>query len=607
MEDNLKYLAQLYGIELAYTDSSGIRREASEDTICKILSGMGVNASSWEETEKSIKHFLVTQAEQGIAPTLSYKVGHDHLTTEFTARSSDPWHILSWIITEEDNKTSYSGFFKREHLNVSREFELWGEKWQVFELYFPVSLSMGYHTLTVKGFGSDANPTTSYIIVSPHKCYLPENLANGWRSWGVQTQLFRLKRKDDWGIGDFTSLKKLAQSLGELGSDFITLSPLHDLDVRDLRGQNPFYPTDRFALNILYIDLNAIPELKESDELQKLLNSNIVINKIKKLKEGDEIDYRGVLNLKLSILERFHNIFEEHHLLKQTERANKFQEFLKSSPDIEQYAIFQALKEYFEQLKFTGTGWRYWEERFHNPDNPVVKEFSDKYRDKVNFFKYVQWVAYEQLESTYKSIKDAGLKLGLFQSLATTPRSSSSESWNNQDSYASNIYLGEPPSLSEPNGINTRLCCWNPINLQKNHFKTFIRVLRQTMKYSDGIRLGKYALSSKLYWIPDKSTPDDGAYVKYPIDDILGIIALESVRNKCIIATDPPASGSVSLKELNILERQFYLDPKDDTPYENSWEIDRQIALATVDHYMPSIKNFWMGNDITEELNFRNP
>jgi (1->4)-alpha-D-glucan 1-alpha-D-glucosylmutase len=114
----------------------------------------------------------------------------------------------------------------------------------------------------------------------------------------------------------------------------------------------------------------------------------------------------------------------------------------------------------------------------------------------------------------------------------------------------------------------------------------------------------------RLWWTPSGSEAEQGAYVHYPLDDLLGILALESQRNGCVVigedlGTVPeqirqrlPSKGVYSYKVM-YFEKQFNNFFKAPYQYEEQ-------AMATVStHDLPTLTGWWEGVDlkVRDDLN----
>ena len=72
---------------------------------------------------------------------------------------------------------------------------------------------------------------------------------------------------------------------------------------------------------------------------------------------------------------------------------------------------------------------------------------------------------------------------------------------------------------------------------------------------------------TRLYWIPPGLPPREGAYVRYPLGELLGILALESQRHRCLVIGEDLGTVSDEVRHalgagrvLGLYEEQFYLD-----------------------------------------------
>ena len=126
-----------------------------------------------------------------------------------------------------------------------------------FEL--PLDLPLGYHELEAK-IAREAPAERSLLIVAPPRCYEPPVLAAGRRLWGVAVQLYTLRSRVNWGIGDFHDLQTLIRWTASCGAGFIGLNPLHALAPSEPERASPYSASNRQFLNVLYIAVPQVPE-----------------------------------------------------------------------------------------------------------------------------------------------------------------------------------------------------------------------------------------------------------------------------------------------------------------------------------------------------------
>lgn len=602
MDSNFRYLLDLYGVETSYIDIWGGVHHANDHALKAILRAMGVKADTWEDCENSIREYQIRQAKRSIAPTLIYFEEHDHLEAMMTIPAEDEWETLQWKIVLEDG-TEQSGIFKREHLPISEHFQVWDEAWQRFELYFPVSLPLGYHELRITGWNSQPEGGSySRIIVVPRICYLTDGLQQGERYWGVNAQLYAATSTYNWGIGDFSDLKKLVDVTADLGGSIVGANPLHALHVGDIRGQSPYFPCSRAALHALYIDVGVVEEYQSSKKAQEFVATKEFQAKLKEQQKSDYIDYAAVMKLKMSALEYLYEEFRTAHLEKDTARAKQFRAFVEDRDDIVTYALFEALQEFCGKGTEEAWGWHSWPEKYQNPSNPAVAEFHKANTERVEFFEYLQWIIDMQLLAVSDHAEEKGLGVGLYMDLALGARVDGAEAWAIQEVLARGVSIGAPPDFYNYEGQNWQIGAWNPHGLQDVYFEPFIKVLRESMRYAGALRIDHVMAFMRLYWIPEGYPSNEGVYVHYPLQDLVGIVALESHRNKCVVVGEDmgtvPAEIRRTMDERALLSYRVHLFTKSGNDYLHSEAYPRNALVVASVHDSPTLKGFWHSKDI---------
>src|SRR5712672_3488826 len=122
------------------------------------------------------------------------------------------------------------------------------------------------------------------------------------RSWGIAVQLYGIRSHRNWGHGDFTDLANLIDIAAELGASGIGLNPLHALFDDRAEEASPYFPSSRFFLNPLYIDVEAIPEFPG-------LAAAGLAREVAALRAREFVDYAGVAQAKLHALALAYDAF----------------------------------------------------------------------------------------------------------------------------------------------------------------------------------------------------------------------------------------------------------------------------------------------------------
>jgi 4-alpha-glucanotransferase len=466
-------------------------------------------------------------------------------------------------------------------------------------------LPEGYHRLEVEvsGGGDAGAQDAMRLILTPEHCLLAQEEGDHGRFWGLQSQLYSLRSERDWGMGDFTDLARLAERAASLGAAALGVNPLHALFPADANHYSPYSPSSRFFLNALYIDPEAVPDLEECAAAQAMLADAGFRAAIAQLRAADLIDYPAVARMKLPMLERLFASFSERHRARSSGRARAFEAFRQEMGVLlERHAVFDALHEHALQT-WGGWCWQHWPEPYRHPDSTEVAAFAREHRDRVDFFAWLQWLADAQLRDAQTRARGAGMPIGLYQDIAIAVNAASSMTWAYPGVSPSGVSVGAPPDWFNPNGQDWALAPLSPVGLYEGGYELFIASLRQNMRHAGAVRIDHVMGLKRLYWIPSGAGASEGAYVRYPFDDLVRLIALESRRHRCLVVGEDlgtvpsgfrPAMQRAGVMSCRVLyfERdrdQRFLPPED-------YPADALVSVST--HDLPTLKGFWTCRDV---------
>ena len=244
------------------------------------------------------------------------------------------------------------------------------------ELRIPEELSLGYYELQLRAeAGGRTESGQTRLIVAPERTYLPECLNAGRRLWGFNLPLYALRRAHNWGIGDFGDLRAVMAWAASLGAAFVGVNPLHARSALPESDPSPYSPTSRLFYNLLYLDLDSVPELELSPEVQALLAGREFQAARHDLRQGPVVPYDRVFRLKRRVLELLFQAFQEHHggpEAPTTPRGREFAGFIQAKGDsLKNLGAFGALTEHFQE-----GDWRRWPREYQDPGSAAVAEFA---------------------------------------------------------------------------------------------------------------------------------------------------------------------------------------------------------------------------------------
>ncbi|MGD8374913.1 MAG: malto-oligosyltrehalose synthase [Acidobacteriota bacterium] len=593
-------LAELCGIVPAYHDIWGELRTVGPGTKRSLLASMGVRASSPEELLHEYRRRADLPWREVLPPVVVVEEPAGNLEVPLTlpeARAGEPFVAR---IEAEDGRAFERPFRPRELPETDRR-EVDGVVHVRRRLGIAAEPGLGYHRLTLRT-EEGIVAGRMRLIVAPARCWVPEALQGEGRVWGPTVQLASLRGAADWGVGDFGGLDRLARTCGTLGAGVLGLNPLHALFPANPRHASPYSPSSRAMLHVLYLDAEAVPEFAECREARDLLAEPAFQARLADLRGRDLIDWAGVAGAKREMLEILWRHFRRVHLDGDTPRGREFRDFVRDrGPRFASYGAFEALEERFRAAG--AWGWPAWPEEYRRPDSPAVARFAEEHPERVAFFQWLQWECDRQLAAVGRTCLDQGLGVGLYLDLAVSVDRAGFEAWSWQDVFAADAGIGAPPDDFNLKGQDWGLPPWIPEELRRAGYEPFVEVLRANMRHAGALRIDHVMGLMRSFWIPPGMPATEGAYVLYPFRDLLGILALESVRNRCLVVGEDlgtvPEEVRSALAPLGVLSyRLLYFARGGEGEFLAPAAFPRRSLVAPTTHDLPTLAGWWRAHDI---------
>jgi 4-alpha-glucanotransferase len=425
----------------------------------------------------------------------------------------------------------------------------------------PPDAPYGYHRL-VRDDGAEL-----LLITGPGRCHLPRGL----RGWGWAIQLAATRSMRSWGIGDLGDLRDLAAWSADRGASFIAVSPLGAPNPGPVPEASPYYPSTRRFGNPLHLRIEDVPAAVEINDLITVGHA---------LNAERLIDRSRVLAIKLEALERIWAAGIPQRAAFDAWRADH-------GGPLQRWAVFAALSERF------GPGWASWPEAFRDPDGSAVGHAAAEEADRVSFHAWVQWCLDRQVAAASAPVRriadmPVGVDPGGF------------DAWDWQDQLAIGAAIGAPPDRFNTAGQDWGLPPFIPHRLRAAGYRPFIDTVRAQLRHAGGLRIDHVLGLFRLWWIPDGSSPALGAYVRYPTDELLEIVALESHRAGAIIIGEDlgtvPVGVRDELRRRNLLSTRLVLFERVAPE-----RYPRHSFAGVTTHDLPTIAGIWSGSDLADQ------
>jgi 4-alpha-glucanotransferase len=569
-------LAHAYGVMTEYVDFRGTPVQVSAETIEAVLAAMGVDVSdpgrALEEHDlarwrRMVPHCLVVV--QGQASTCWVHVVDGDPARLEVELEDGTWRRLDqtdrWVDPRDVDGTP------------------------VGEATFavPADLPLGYHRLHAS---SDDSRVTGTLIITPAWLGLPDGADDG-PSWGFATQLYSVRSQGSWGVGDLADLATLATWSAGLGADYVLVNPLHAAEPLPPLEPSPYLPSSRRFFNPLYLRVEEIPEYAELPPAGRATVDQIRAQ----VPAGREVD--AAIERDPAWAAKLAALLMVHGVQRSPDRARGFAEFRAREGDaLLQFATWSVLAEDH------GNDAREWPEELRDMDSQAVADFAGRHVGRIGFAMWLQWVLDEQLQAVQAKAVAAGMRLGTMHDLAVGVHPGGADAWRLPHVYAGGVRVGAPPDPYNRLGQNWSQPPWRPDRLEELAYAPFRELIGAVLRHAGGVRVDHIIGLFRLWWIPEGHSADQGTYVHYDHEALVGVLALEAQRAGAVVVGEdlgvvaPEARGY--LRERGILGTSilwFERDGGGPLPAER-W---REWCLASVTtHDLPPSAGYLAGDHV---------
>ena len=465
----------------------------------------------------------------------------------------------------------------------------------------------GYHRLLLAS-------AESTLAVAPKRAPSLAELTGAARPrcWGLAAQVYSLRQDvraaapRTHGFGDFGALRELAVAAAEQGADMLAISPVHAMYAAQPERCSPYSPSNRLFLNVLYASPASV---LGQDAMMRAL-AGVEPAELTALDGLDLIDWPAAAAIRMRALRAVHAQFAGGGPPNLRERYARF--CTARGQALRDHAVFEALHAARRAPDGTVPPWQQWPEGLRDPASMQVGRFAEDHPLEVDFHRFAQWLAAENLAAAHAAGREAGMRLGLLADLAVGASPDGSHAWSRQADLMRGMSIGAPPDLYNPLGQNWGLTAFSPRALLVNGYAAFIEMLRAVLAHTGGVRIDHILGMARLWLVPEGATPGHGAYLRYPLEALLALTALEAWRHRaCAIGenlgTVPEGfddrlkdNGLLGMNVLWFMRQAPDAKPNADAPAgfttPDEWPPD--AAAMTTTHDLPTLRGWWEERDI---------
>ncbi|MFT0847748.1 4-alpha-glucanotransferase [Actinomycetaceae bacterium L2_0104] len=581
-------LADSFGVSTEYWAYSGQLTSVPDSTLIKVLAAMGADASTETSALEALREVDMLPWREVLPPST---------VVQERVAAQVPVHLVHGATVHVEIELEEGGLFELQQVeDFTPPREVDGRLTGQASFSVPDDLPLGYHTIRASiELPVDLKPTVTEaaLIVVPQR--LPSPAEKGAHGWGAMVQLYSVRSRDSWGLGDTADLKELCSLFGELGGDFVLINPLHAAEPVGHMTPSPYLPVTRRFFNPIYIRPEDIREIGYMPSAQRALVSWASEKPKAASLQNGSIDRDAAWEAKRQALEV---IFNEGRSPARQRAFDRFRQ--DEGQGLEDFAFWCALRE------------KYGEEfppELQCPTTPHAANERRKLADRIDFYAWMQWIIDRQLAGVQRSAIEAGMPLGIFHDLAVGVHSNGSDTWSIPEAFAAGVTVGAPPDMYNQRGQNWSQPPWRPDSLRRMAYAPLRDMARTVLRHAGALRLDHVMGLFRLWWIPAGASPAEGAYVRFDHEAMVGVLMLEAQRVGAVVVGED--LGNVEpwvrdyLNERGILGTSvLWFEQNGDGQFKRPEEFRRK-SLVTVDtHDLPPLAGYLAGEhvDLRERL-----
>jgi 4-alpha-glucanotransferase len=555
----------MFGIQTWYVDYCGTRRHAERDALLAVARLLGAELGDGDAVDAAILARRHQLAAGGVEPV--------HVAWEGRLRHIDLWHEAAARDTLQLHLQLESGEVRSWRAAAEpRAVRGLDAMPACRRLPLAIDLPLGYHRLEIE---SAAGTFETLLIAAPRHASVPTE-----RQWGVFAPVYALCSARSYGIGDFHDLGTLGAWAGGRGASFVATLPLLATFLTAPFEPSPYSPASRLFWNELFLDLDAAARalgLPEAGGAERL-----------RCAPGELVDYRRAAAAKA---QRLAALAREFHATGGRQRP-EFGRFLGAHPDAESYARFRAAGERQR------AGWQAWPERLRTGEIRA----GDFDEDDAQRHLYAQYEAERQLTALAGRLRDAGVHLYLDLPLGV--HGDGYDVWRHPELFALGASAGAPPDALFGGGQSWGFPPLRPDALRRNGYRYLIDCIRHHLRCAGMLRLDHVMALRRLYWVPPGFSARDGVYVRYPADEWLAVLTLESQRHHATIIGEDLGTVPREVRKAmdrHKLQRMFVVQFEASAAEPPLPAVPQPVVASLNTHDMPPFAAYWRALDVADQ------
>ena len=518
---DLARLAEAHGIATEYWSFFGDRVTVPASTLRAVLAAMHVDATTDAAVSAALAEADAAPWRALLPPSLVSRPAARPLLVHVR-----DGHDVRLIVALEDG--SWRDLPIPAQQPTAREVD-GVTRWRV-EVPLPADLPLGWHTVhateTPFGGGGEGAPAvreaSMSLVITPERMPDPPTRPGRSRGWGLMAQLYSVRSRASWGMGDFADLGDLAAIAGREGADFLLVNPVHAAEVTSPIEPSPYRPASRRFLAPLYVRPEDIREVAYLTPTERAVIEAARTPVAASNDDPTRIDRDAVWAAKRVALDAIFVV-----PLSAGRQAELDAFAAGEGQPLQDFALWCALEEHYEGAERPAEAW--------DIDSPLVEALRAQLADRVRFHVWLQWICDQQLERAQAAAQASGMAIGVMHDLAVGVHPLGSDAWSLRDMYAQGMAVGAPPDMYNQQGQTWNQPPWLPSALAEAAYAPLRDMIRTLLRHAGALRIDHVIGLFRLWWIPAGLSPAAGTYVRYDHEAMIGVLMLEAQRAGAVL------------------------------------------------------------------------
>ncbi len=518
---DLARLADAHGVATEYWSFFGDRVTVPASTLRAVLAAMHVDATTDAAVSAALAEADAAPWRALLPPSLVSRPAARPLLVHVR-----DGHDVRLIVALEDG--SWRDLPIPAQQPTAREVD-GVTRWRV-EVPLPADMPLGWHTVhateTPFGGGGEGAPAvreaSMSLVITPERMPDPPTRPGRSRGWGLMAQLYSVRSRASWGMGDFADLGDLAAIAGREGADFLLVNPVHAAEVTSPIEPSPYRPASRRFLAPLYVRPEDIREVAYLTPTERAVLEAARTPVAASNDDPTRIDRDAVWAAKRVALDAIFVV-----PLSAGRQAELDAFAAGEGQPLQDFALWCALEEHYEGAERPAEAW--------DIDSPLVEALRAQLADRVRFHVWLQWICDQQLERAQAAAQASGMAIGVMHDLAVGVHPLGSDAWSLRDMYAQGMAVGAPPDMYNQQGQTWNQPPWLPAALAASGYAPLRDMIRTLLRHAGALRIDHVIGLFRLWWIPEGLSPAAGTYVRYDHEAMIGVLMLEAQRAGAVL------------------------------------------------------------------------